>query len=80
MKSYFCSNIELIAYFLFKARTFAFLVLRTVNCIYPRTCPNSRPSGETNTCSNELLTLSFHKKFCLTQITPLTLNCQQYDL
>lgn len=62
MKSYFCSNIELIAYFLFQARTFAFLVLRTVNCIYLRTCPNSRPSGETNTCSNELLIFKLPQK------------------
>ena len=62
MKSYFCCNIELIAYFLFQARTFASLVLRPVNCINSRTCPNSRLSGETNTCSDELLTLSFHKK------------------
>lgn len=80
MKSYFCCNIELIAYFLFQARTFASLVLRSVNCINSRTCPNSRSSCETNTCSDELLTLSFHKKFYLTEITPLTVNCQQYDL
>ena len=80
MKSYFCCNIELIAYFLFQARTFASLVLRPENCINSRTCPNSRLSGKTNTCSDELLTLSFHKKFYLTEITPLTVNCQQYDL